>query len=167
MDPKLKLKEESNRKIAEFKVSVLGYSQDGAGFFTKLKDNIAKSLDSGITKQEFFNGSYYEGSVNPKGMRMGQGMMYMFDNQQDARAHRGDIYFGGWVGDNMHGVGTYVYKDTFERFEGTLKAGKKDGKGQFLYANGDVYKGKWVDDNRAGQGEMTYATGTTYTGEWK
>lgn len=104
MNPTIKLKEEANRKISEFKVANLGYSQDGAGFFTQLKDNVTKAFNSNVTKQEFFNGSYYEGAVNAKGLRMGQGIMYMFENQAAARAHKGDIYFGGWLGDKPHGI---------------------------------------------------------------
>lgn len=86
--------------------------------------------------------------------------MYFFENPQDAQNHIGDCYFGGWIGNNMHGQGVYVYKNTFERYEGQIVGNKKQGKGQFHYANGDIYKGAWAADTRSGRGEMCFANGT-------
>lgn len=41
------------------------------------------------------------------------------------------------------------------------------GVGTLEYANGDVYKGCFVDNDFVGFGEMTYANGDHYVGEWK
>ena len=41
------------------------------------------------------------------------------------------------------------------------------GVGTLEYANGDVYKGTFVDNDFVGLGEMTYANGDHYVGEWK
>lgn len=50
-------------------------------------------------------------------------------------------------------------------YKGTLKHGKKHGKGVMHYANGDVYDGDWQDDKRNGIGVMTCKDGHVYPGQ--
>ncbi len=55
--------------------------------------------------------------------------------------------------------------------EGTLFTKKRHGKGKMVYANGEVYEGQWVEDQRCGKGELykpkSWGRLYTYTGEWK
>lgn len=44
---------------------------------------------------------------------------------------------------------------------------KKHGKGELVFANGDVYTGDFRKDMRAGFGLMVFASGKRYSGEWK
>ncbi len=41
----------------------------------------------------------------------------------------------------------------------------RNGYGSYTYANGDVYKGDWMDNLRHGSGWYTYKEGY-YSGEW-
>ena len=42
-----------------------------------------------------------------------------------------------------------------------------NGKGKYVYANGDIYEGDFVNGKREGQGTYTNKYGNYYTGEWK
>ena len=41
-----------------------------------------------------------------------------------------------------------------------------DGKGEYIWSNGDRYNGEFRNDMRNGKGEM-YKSNQTYTGQWK
>lgn len=53
-----------------------------------------------------------------------------------------------------------------EQYIGELKDNKRNGKGTFIYGNGDRYEGGWVNDLRHGKGTFYYKTGELYIGEW-
>jgi hypothetical protein len=40
--------------------------------------------------------------------------MYFYDNPVKAANNEGAVYFGAWVGNEMKGMGTYIYEN-FER----------------------------------------------------
>jgi hypothetical protein len=42
---------------------------------------------------------------------------------------------------------------------GFWKAGKKCGKGVYMFQNGDKYSGEWEDDNKTGFGVYHFGTG--------
>ena len=41
------------------------------------------------------------------------------------------------------------------------------GKGEYHWNDGRVYKGQWENEKRNGHGTLTYPDGTKKTGEWK
>lgn len=41
------------------------------------------------------------------------------------------------------------------------------GKGVFKWADGRVYEGQFVKDNKEGEGEMHWPDGRRYIGQWK
>jgi hypothetical protein len=49
-------------------------------------------------------------------------------------------------------------------FEGTMQNGKRHGKGLFVWANGQRYKGDWVDDVPSGQAALDAANGDHFEG---
>jgi len=56
--------------------------------------------------------------------------------------------------------------------EGCIKGNCEDGTGIFIYPNGDIYKGEWLDNMRHGEGTITYEgsaarRGDIYDGTWK
>jgi hypothetical protein len=67
-----------------------------------------------VITQKFNDGSCYEGHVNKKGKRTGQGIMYFYDNPVKAANNEGAVYFGAWLANEMKGMGTYIYEN-FER----------------------------------------------------
>ncbi|MFO1084882.1 MAG: hypothetical protein U1E21_09980 [Reyranellaceae bacterium] len=54
-----------------------------------------------------------------------------------------------------------------DRYEGTMRAGRMDGRGILTKRNGDRYEGDWRDDRRNGRGVYSYANGGRYEGEWR
>ena len=53
------------------------------------------------------------------------------------------------------------------KFEGDFKDGLPNGKGTFIFANGNKYVGELKDDKFNGQGTFTLASGAQYAGEYK
>ncbi len=53
-------------------------------------------------------------------------------------------------------------------YEGGVSKGNKNGNGQMIYPNGDVYKGQYKNGERSGTGMCKFgATGAIYKGEWR
>ena len=63
------------------------------------------------------------------------------------------------------GVGTYVWPDGL-RYSGHWKNDQQDGEGTLTFANGDVYEGDFVKGDRTGKGVLRYKNGGSYRGEW-
>ena len=101
-------------------------------------------------------------------------------------------YFGQWAdrkeSENSHGRGVAIYESSL--FEGYFKdAGthkgrelwdngdmyhgeyrgdnKREGKGKYTYAGGDIYIGDWVANLKEGQGIYYFTDGSKYSGAWK
>ena len=66
-------------------------------------------------------------------------------------------------GATYSGTGVVVWENG-DRFDGTLRQGKRHGTGQFTWANGQHYDGEWVDDVPRGQGRLRFANGNRYEG---
>ncbi|XP_063292794.1 MORN repeat-containing protein 1 [Pelobates fuscus] len=67
-----------------------------------------------------------------------------------------------------HGYGVYVYANSFFRYEGEWKNGKKHGRGKFLLKDGSYYEGEFVDGEMTGNGLQYWASsGNTYSGEFQ
>ena len=50
---------------------------------------------------------------------------------------------------------------------GEWKAGKKEGRGTFTFADGDTYVGEWKADKMEGRGTYRYASGDVEVGFYK
>ncbi|XP_053308225.1 MORN repeat-containing protein 1 isoform X2 [Spea bombifrons] len=85
-------------------------------------------------------------------------------------------YIGNVKQQLRHGYGIYVYENSFFRYEGEWKAGKKHGHGKFLLKDGSYYEGEFRDGNTYsgeflngelhGHGVMQYKDGGRYEGEF-
>ena len=53
------------------------------------------------------------------------------------------------------------------RYQGTLKAGKREGKGVWTHRSGSEYKGEWKDNLKHGKGEYWVDDGNYYKGEFR
>ncbi|KAM3920920.1 MORN repeat-containing protein 1 [Leptodactylus fuscus] len=67
-----------------------------------------------------------------------------------------------------HGYGIYVYANSFFRYEGEWKDGKKHGHGKLLFRDGSYYEGEFVRGEITGNGRRYWAAlGNTYSGEFQ
>ncbi|PNJ47858.1 MORN1 isoform 12, partial [Pongo abelii] len=53
--------------------------------------------------------------------------------------------------------GVYVYPNSFFRYEGEWKAGRKHGHGKLLFQDGSYYEGAFVDGEIMGEGRRHWA----------
>ncbi|XP_006539325.1 MORN repeat-containing protein 1 isoform X7 [Mus musculus] len=66
-----------------------------------------------------------------------------------------------------NGYGVYVYPNSFFRYEGEWKGGKKHGHGKLLFKDGSYYEGEFVDGEITGEGCQHWAwSGNTYSGQF-
>ena len=55
-------------------------------------------------------------------------------------------------------------------YTGQWRSGKKNGRGKFVWSDGDVYDGDWVDNQKHGCGVYTYhkrSNCKSYNGDWR
>ncbi|XP_017398150.1 MORN repeat-containing protein 1 isoform X6 [Cebus imitator] len=65
------------------------------------------------------------------------------------------------------GYGVYVYPNSFFRYEGEWKGGKKHGHGKLLFKDGSYYEGAFVDGEIMGEGRRHWAwSGDTFSGQF-
>ena len=64
----------------------------------------------------------------------------------------------------LHGQGEFISSTV--RYKGEFRENKKQGKGNYVWSNGDQYDGDFVDDEPSGRGKFVFATGDRYEGEY-
>ena len=64
----------------------------------------------------------------------------------------------------LHGQGEFT--STAFRYKGEFRDNKKQGKGTYIWANGNRYEGDFVDDEPSGRGKFVFASGDQYEGEY-
>ncbi|KAM9034691.1 MORN repeat-containing protein 1 [Sarcophilus harrisii] len=65
------------------------------------------------------------------------------------------------------GYGHYLYPNTFFRYEGEWKDGKKHGHGKLLFKDGSYYDGEFVDGEIIGMGQRYWSSsGNIYSGQF-
>ncbi|XP_039611985.1 MORN repeat-containing protein 1-like isoform X2 [Polypterus senegalus] len=77
-------------------------------------------------------------------------------------------FYVGEVKKNLRdGYGFYVYPNSFFRYEGEWKLGKKNGNGKLVMKDGSYYEGEFKDGEINGNGLRYWAsTGNTYSGQF-
>jgi hypothetical protein len=132
----------------------------------------------GIGQLQYPNGDIFEG-IFKSNVIHGKGK-YSYGN--------GDVFVGSWKNGYRHGKGVHTVSDG-EVIEELYRNGHKI-TGQFMfpeyvfigslnrdgmkegahcvvrYHNGDVYEGKYVNDQREGSGRYCYANGDVYEGQY-
>jgi len=69
-------------------------------------------------------------------------------------------------GDCDQGKGTYLFENG-EKYDGNFKNRKYNGYGEINFANGQKYVGEWKNHMQNGRGTYTYPDGKTLTGNWE
>lgn len=76
-------------------------------------------------------------------------------------------YDGEWRGGKMNGKGTYLFQDG-QTYEGLWKDGRPHGEGTATYPGGQTYTGQWRHGRcGGGDGVSKYLTGAQYTGDYE
>jgi hypothetical protein len=121
----------------------------------------------------------YEGEVNEKGEKNGEGTMFYKPviDKKDKNKKIYNEYVGQWKNNKREGEGIMMYNNGEDVYQGEWKNDKKDGNGKMTYANGDVHEGIWIEDVYIGKwdsynfigsgqyGKMTYANGDVFEGD--
>ncbi|XP_018592023.1 MORN repeat-containing protein 1-like [Scleropages formosus] len=86
----------------------------------------------------------------------------------DRREGRESRQYSGGVRNLLRdGFGVYVYPNSFFRYEGQWRMGKKHGRGKFIMKDGSFYEGDFVDGEIEGNGVRYWArTGDSYSGQF-
>ena len=74
-------------------------------------------------------------------------------------------YIGEMVNGKREGKGTYFFADG-DVYEGEWKDGKKEGKGTYYFKDGDIYEGYWKNSDFNGKGIYYYKSGDVYDGDY-
>lgn len=77
-----------------------------------------------------------------------------------------EYYYGDLVDFRKDGIGEYHYANG-NVFQGPWKNGKKYGKGKMILPDGSVFEGEWIDDVVQEIGTLTIPNKGTYTGACK
>ena len=74
-------------------------------------------------------------------------------------------YKGEMVNGVREGKGTYLFPNG-DKYEGFWKNNKMEGKGVYSFKDGDKYDGDWVAGKKEGQGIYIFSSGAKYEGNW-
>jgi hypothetical protein len=77
-----------------------------------------------------------------------------------------ETYDGEMSKGRPNGRGVYVWADG-DRYDGEWRGGDMHGRGVYVWANGNRYDGEWSDDRMHGRGSFVAAEGDRYDGEWR
>lgn len=77
----------------------------------------------------------------------------------------GDLYDGEWKDGMYNGQGYLLYADG-NYYKGAFVEGKRSGYGILQCTNGDRYEGNFLNDRENGELNCYYADGTFYKGNW-
>jgi len=72
---------------------------------------------------------------------------------------------GCTIGDCKNGKGRFIYENG-DKYIGEFKNGLPHGRGVYHYQNGNVYRGQWFQHKRHGYGTFAWTSGDTYIGEY-
>ena len=78
----------------------------------------------------------------------------------------GATYHGYFKVGKEHGFGTFRCWQHGSEYVGEFKNGEKDGKGLYTYPDGVVYSGDWKLGKRHGIGTLTYLNGEVVKGKF-
>lgn len=102
------------------------------------------------------SGTYYRGGFK-NNLKDGQGT----ENGKDY------IYSGEFSQDRKHGQGKIVYLNSKEEYKGVFVNNSLTGKGEYTWANGDIFLGDFINGKMHGFGEYRWPEGGKYIGQYE
>ena len=106
---------------------------------------------------QFHNGNVFSGNWNENCQMEGYGIYYI----NDAKV----ITEGVWIKGNL--VYGRIFLPTNDIYTGQISNNTFNGKGEFLFANGEKYSGDFSGGEMSGMGTYTYPDKTVYSGTIK
>ena len=111
-------------------------------------------------------GIHKQGSKN-KNENYGNFIYPIMNIIKDDIIYKKEQYEGEYVNDKFEGKGKYIY-DNGEYYIGEWKNGLRNGKGKIYNKNGNIkYEGDFVNDKAEGNGTYIWENGNYYIGDWK
>ncbi len=127
---------------------------DGTAYTGEMKG----CLPHGEGIKVYADGRQYKGDF-VEGKMEGQGYILFADKR---------AYLGTFSNDEVTGSGKIIWPDDIGIiYQGEVKKGIIEGRGQLKTANGDVYTGEFKNNWADGQGTMVFADRSRYTGQFK
>ena len=80
---------------------------------------------------------------------------------------KNDLFIGIMDNNNKFPLKGFLFTHNGDFYNGEFSEGKKNGKGNIIYANGTKYEGSFKNDYHDGFGKLIQLNGETYEGEWK
>jgi hypothetical protein len=79
----------------------------------------------------------------------------------DGGVYAGETYFGV-----PNGKGVFIWPNG-DKYTGDWTGGERTGQGVYIWPSGDQYTGGWLQGKQSGQGVYTWPDGRRYAGEWR
>lgn len=90
----------------------------------------------------------------------GKGVLYRGDGVKLSGTFQHGLLCGyGNMKCYSHGTGSRGTSGVGDNYEGFFVKGKRNGYGEYEWANGSSYKGQWLDDQMNGIGQLSTVTG--------
>ena len=109
----------------------------------------------------------YNGGIPNKKENYGIFIYPIINLLSDKIIYNKNQYEGGYINDKFEGKGKYIYENG-DLYIGEWKRGLREGNGILYYKNGNIkYEGGWVNDKYEGNGKHIWKDGECYIGGWK
>ena len=142
--------------LGNFKYNKLkGYGEYHRNDGSIYKGLFNEGLPHGNGKEEFYDGSFFEGYyLNGK-------KKYGIFEWKDGSKYQGDF-----ENDLFNGKGLYIWSNN-KKYDGNWKEGKMNGNGKLTYYDGSYYEGEFVNGKKCGKGKYFWNKDIYYDGSWK
>lgn len=124
----------------------------------------------------FSNGDHYVGQFR-ENYPHGQGVRHLAEGGEESGEWREGEFIGSSLiesgklgcveGDCENGKGSYIWKEGSAKYSGQFKDALPHGFGICIYANGDRYRGEWVEGAFGGKGTLYQHNGADVSGYWR
>ena len=137
------------------------------------KKNSNTLNDDGENQQKIIRKPNKRSSVKPRSFRLNKGHYHgqIFGGIKEGYGicyyKNGDKYEGTWKDNKKDGKGSFYYNEKEEVYRGNFINDYPNGNGIYYFKNGDRYEGLFKDGKKHGEGTIFFANGGRYKGLFK